>query len=398
LTDRTGARQINAPGQQQSFSFAILADVTDAGPNNLDVLAQAVKELNLLSPDLVMTIGDMVQGYCDHKTWNSQWAAFKAVMDRLERPWYPLAGNHDIYWSSNQQRPPGEHESDYEQHVGPLWYAFQHKGCWFIVMYTDEGDPNTGKKSFSDPNAQRFSERQLTWLRGVLEKAKGARHIFVFMHHPRWVTDEYGPQWPTIHKILAESRVSAVFAGHHHILQFDGVRDGIRYYRLGTTGGQINRDLEPDAFHHYLIVTVRGKEFSVSVVKLGSVFAPEDPRFSRSMLLPRTDWRIGPDRTVEYQVQIPPVGDLQPVLQVALGHSFDTHGDRGLELQIIDQEKTVILRRFLSDRRTVWIEQPVRPGACYTIRLLDADTNLDSQPNTGTIAARLRLMPQAPIQ
>ncbi|MDH7600258.1 MAG: metallophosphoesterase, partial [Sedimentisphaerales bacterium] len=319
LTDRPAARPLPSPDKEDSFTFAIIADVTDAGPNNLDVLKQAVADLNLLSPDLVLTIGDMIQGYCDRPTWLEQWNVSKQILDGLQRPWYPVAGNHDIYWASNQPKPKEQHEPDYERHIGPLWYAFRHKGCWFIVLYTDEGDPNTGAKSISDPNAQRFSQRQIRWLRSILAKARDAKHIFVFMHHPRWVTEEYGQQWSTIHDILAKARVSAVFAGHDHILRFDGNRDGIMYYRLGTAGGAINRRIEPEAFHHFFLVTVRGRQFRVSAVKIGSVYDPQDPAFARYTLLPITQWRIGQDRIVDLVIHIPQIQPgLRPILQVGL--------------------------------------------------------------------------------
>lgn len=392
LTDRKGSKPLERPEQTQSFTFAILADVTDQGPNNLEVLKLAVHELNIISPDLIFTIGDMVQGYCDRPTWLRQWDQVRQILNQLTRPLFPVAGNHDIYWSSNQPRPPGEHEADYEQHIGPLWYAFQHKGCWFIALYTDEGDPNTGKKSFSDPNAQRFSRRQADWLRSILDKAKGANHIFVFMHHPRWITAQYGQDWENIHPLLRKAGVSAVFGGHHHILQFDGVRDGIRYYRLGTTGGAINRDVEPQGFHHYLLVTVRAKQFSVATVRVGSVFSPEDPVFRRYMLLERTQWRIPQERAVDFQVMVPQAQQARPILQVAVGHSWDAYGDRGLQVQVLEDGNEPILTRFLSDRRTVWVECPVSAGKQYTIRLSDQDTRFDTSagPNTGTIAARLR--------
>ncbi|MDH7600237.1 MAG: hypothetical protein QHH07_11490, partial [Sedimentisphaerales bacterium] len=71
-------------------------------------------------------------------------------------------------------------------------------------------------------------------------------------------------------------------------------------------------------------------------------------------------------------------------------HAFDAHGDRGLELQILDAEKATVLRQFLTDRGTVWVECPVVSDATYTIRLNDQDTSLD-KPNSGRITARLRI-------
>ena len=77
-------------------------------------------------------------------------------MNGLLCPWFPVAGNHDIYWRG-PDRPAEEHEQRYEQHFGPLWYAFDHKGCRFIVLYSDEGIPETGERNFSKPDCQVMS-------------------------------------------------------------------------------------------------------------------------------------------------------------------------------------------------------------------------------------------------
>jgi hypothetical protein len=392
LTDRKGARTLPLPDKGESFSFVVLADATDAGPNNVDVLRMAVGEVNLLGPDLVLNVGDIIQGYCDRDRWLVQMKEIRQVMDGLAMPWFPVPGNHDIYWSSKLAKPPGEHESDYEEHFGPLWYAVQHKGCWFIVLYSDEGDPNIGKKSFSDPNAQVMSPRQTRWLESTLKKTKGARHIFVFLHQPRWTGGDYGQDWQRIHPMLSKAGVSAVFGGHHHLLQFDGNRDGVRYYRLGTTGGSIEDEVEPDAFHHYFLVTVHPKAFSVTAIRVGSVYDPQDKQFQRWILLPHQDWQIGLDRKVDLAVEIPDLGGLEGILQIGVVHSIDESGDKGLEVQVLDQDQKDIYRQFISDKGTVWIQCPVKEKTRYLVRLYDRDTPIGGQTpaNSGAIVIRLR--------
>ena len=123
-----------------------MATVPGGPVEGIEVLKDAVRETNLLDPDLVMTVGDLIQGYNDTPEWLTQMREFRGVMSGLQMPWYPVAGNHDIYWRGEGAAPQGHHEANYERHFGPLWYWFAHKNSAFIVLFSDEGDPETNKK------------------------------------------------------------------------------------------------------------------------------------------------------------------------------------------------------------------------------------------------------------
>lgn len=323
LTSREGAAALLLPAEADAFQFAVFGDRTGGPPDGVGVLADAVRDVNLLAPDLVLTVGDLVQGYNSEKQWVPQAKEFKGVMDHLACPWFPVAGNHDTYWrgTNGAPRPKGENESLFETHFGPLWYAFAHKNCWFIVLYSDEGDPATGIKDFQNPKAQRMSEEQFTWLRETLVKAKGANHVFLFLHHPRWLGNfnhgGYGEDWERVHQLLKSAgNVSAVFGGHIHQMRSDGPRDGIQYITLATTGGQIPGYGKALGFlHHYDVVTVRKEDISLAAVPVGAVLDPlemtgtliaETRKLEEQPLAPAPDIPVAADgsATAEFQVEI----------------------------------------------------------------------------------------------
>ncbi|QEG02493.1 cyclic 3',5'-adenosine monophosphate phosphodiesterase [Stieleria maiorica] len=295
LTTRSTAKVIAPTVAEDGFQFIVYGDRTGGVPAGLKVLEQAVADTNLLDPDLVMTVGDLIQGYNETPEWLAQADEYKAIMNRLKMRWFPVAGNHDIYWRGENPAPPGHHESNYEKHFGPLWYSFRHKNAGFIVLYSDEGDPSTNLKAFNAGALQQMSQQQLDFLDKALEDLADQDHVFVFLHHPRWIGGGYtGSNWDDVHQRLADAgNVSAVFAGHIHKMRYDGVKDGIEYYALATTGGHIPNDTPiPGAghLHHFNIVTVRPKRITVSSLPVGAVFDPKQftPEFLKELELARS--------------------------------------------------------------------------------------------------------------
>lgn len=275
-TDRDSEVILPLPGEDDVFTFVVYGDRTGGPDAGINVLKDAVRDTNLLEPDFVMTVGDMIQGYNQTEGWMEQMAEYRGVMNELICPWFPVAGNHDTYWRG-AGKPEGEHDRQYEMHFGPLWYAFEHKNCMFIVLYTDEGNKATGEKNFSKPECQEMSQEQLSWLTGMLAKSAGAEHVFLFLHHPRWTGGNYGDSWDQVHQMLVEAgNVSGVFAGHIHRMRYDP-RDGINYFTLATVGAHQNKSV-PSAgwLHHYNIVTVRPDQIAHAALPVGEVMDVRD--------------------------------------------------------------------------------------------------------------------------
>src|SRR6056297_434950 len=273
FTTRSSQVVLPLPEEKDAFVFAVFGDRTGGPPKGVDILADAVRDVNLIEPDLVMTVGDLINGYNRQPEWMVQMREFKSIMNELLCPWFPVAGNHDVYWRplDDPDKPFSEHDEDYEMHFGPLWYSFQHKRCNFIVLYSDEGNPETGEKNFSKPASQQISDEQFAFLQAALERGQASAHQFIFLHHPRWLGRGYGKDWKQrVHPLLKEAgNVTAVFAGHIHQMRYDPA-DGIEYVTLATVGGgQSGKLPEAGYLHQYHLVTVRPEQVAMAAFPVG---------------------------------------------------------------------------------------------------------------------------------
>jgi len=324
-TSRTSPKILPLPKGDDVFHFVVFGDRTGGPAEGIKILAQAVEDANLLDPDLVMTVGDLVNGYNQTDPWMKQMEEFQATMGKLKMPWFPVAGNHDIYWRKDgkkpEAKPPREHEESYEKHFGPLWYWFEHKNTGFLTLFSDEGHPDGRERNFGDREQQQISKTQLNWIAAELEKMKRLQHIFVFLHHPFWWGERYpGSNWDEVHKLLVKNgNVRAVLAGHIHQMRYDGVRDGIGYYALATTGGSLTPGMEYEYFgllHQFNVVTVRSNGFSMASIPVGGVF---DPR----QFTPERHLEVEAARYLLHEFISPPItlsldGSASAVYQVAV--------------------------------------------------------------------------------
>ena len=398
-TDRQSPVVFERPDANETFSFGIFGDQT--GTHNpvatLKILKYAIGEMNVLGPDLVMNVGDMINGYNQRKEWMAEMRDFMGVMNTLNMPWFPVAGNHDVYWRG-EGRPENEHDANYERCFGPLWYAFEHKGCWFFVLYSDEGNPVTGEKNFSKPASQVMSPQQTQWLKDTLIKSKNARHVFLFLHHPRWNGGGYGDDWDRIHALLVKAgNVSAVFAGHTHRMKYNGKRDRIEYFTLGTTGGAISDHNPPRGQqHHYDLVTVRDDEVYVTALPVGSAINPRLTRVDTQVISPWEDWVVKSDnqRLLSWSIRVPDFKDGRGELRVGVGNAVDDSGDRGIRYTLLDAKHHPISSGFFRSKGTEWIKYAVKPGQALFFVLFDSDTELtgDNPGNNGRLQIELDIV------
>ncbi len=208
----THLRMNNDPAH---FQFAIVSDRT--GGRRPGVFADALRKINLLQPEFVICIGDLIDGKTEDETQLKQeWDDLDRIVGQLEMPFFYVPGNHDL---SNAVML-----ETWKQRYGRPYYYFLYHDVLFLCLNSESGEYE---------KSGRLSKAQLAYFQQVLHRYPKVRWTLVFLHKPLWQTN--GKNWAEFETLLGK-RPYTVFAGHKHTYAKQ-VRNGRNYIRLATTGG-----------------------------------------------------------------------------------------------------------------------------------------------------------------
>src|SRR5262245_18863144 len=132
------------------FKFVIVSDRT--GGHREKIFSRAVEQINLLQPEVVLSVGDLIEGYTtDADKAGREWREFQAFVNNLQMPFFYVPGNHDITNPFMQQL--------WEEKFGKRYYHFVYKEVLFLVLCSE--DP---------PGKSAVSAEQAAFAKKVLEE------------------------------------------------------------------------------------------------------------------------------------------------------------------------------------------------------------------------------------
>jgi 3',5'-cyclic AMP phosphodiesterase CpdA len=210
--------------EPNNFQFAIVSDRT--GEHREGVFEDAISRLNLLQPEFVMCVGDLIEGYSeDEDTLNKQWDEVEDLVSKMEMPFFYVPGNHDI---SNELGL-----KIWKERFGSPYNHFVYKDVLFLCLNSE--DIGEGNES------PYITEKQKSYAAKVLAENQDVRWTIVFFHAPLWLAEEHGDDiynvghWADIEELL-KNRKHTVIAGHVHRYSYHE-RNNANYIILSTTGG-----------------------------------------------------------------------------------------------------------------------------------------------------------------
>ena len=244
-----------------NFQFALVGDNT--GGSRLGIFDKGVEKLNMMMPEFVLSVGDLIQGYTtDTSRISEEWEEFNQKVDKLQMPFFYLPGNHDI---TNQVM-----QKEWEDRYGRRYYYFTYKDVLFIILDSNDDDDHN------------ISETQREFVLDALDSHSDARWTFVLMHHPIWKYNTNG-RFGEIEASLKD-RKHTVIAGHEHTYQHIE-RNETNYYVLATTGGSSAlRGNRFGQFDHIVWVTMKDSGPMMANLRLDGIL-PHDVSNSQTRKL-----------------------------------------------------------------------------------------------------------------
>jgi len=268
----------NFKNNPDSFQFVVIGD-RGGGANPLGTFDIAMDQLNLLQPEFVINVGDLIEGYTyDRAEVDTEWDEAEGIIAKLQMPFFYVRGNHDVNF------PPTKEA--WSERFGPGYYHFVYKDVLFIALDTEdaerpfppnmEEDINTyNRLKNEDPDAAtawlkewlstpeaieafghgakvEFPRTQVEWLEKTLAENADVRWTFLFLHEPVWENPSEGFQGM---QELLEGRKHTFFAGHVHYYDYDDI-DGIEYITMGPAGAAFLGQDGPGNVDHIMWVTM----------------------------------------------------------------------------------------------------------------------------------------------
>lgn len=257
---------------QGKFSFAIFSDLNGGERNG--VFKVAAKQLALLRPEFILSVGDLIDGGTeDEAQLLKEWDSFDDRAAVAGAPIFRVGGNHDLTNMKMRQV--------WEARYGARYYHFIYKNVLFLILDSEDYAPARMQEIYLARDAyikmadgptpekakgmtyMHMPERsfgtigadQNAYFEKVLADNPDVRWTFLFMHKPAWLHPDTSKGLQRIEMAL-KGRSYTVINGHYHTFHYQK-RLGMDYIMLGTTGGSQNPNSDA-AFDHLSFVTMGG--------------------------------------------------------------------------------------------------------------------------------------------
>ncbi len=271
----------NADGK---FTFAIVTDLN--GGERDGIFDIAIEQINLVRPELIVTVGDLVDGESSNPdSIAMEYEHFDARARKATAPLFHVGGNHDLTDAVMRKV--------WKERYGAHYYYFIYKNVLFLVLDTEDHSDKRREeidqarkaaiKVMDGPEPEKAKEmdyykmpervtgnigaEQTTYFKEVIARHPEVSWTVLFMHKPIWKREGEG-SLEGIERALS-GKAYTVFNGHFHSYSHT-TKNEKDYIIMGTTGGHQNeKDL--NSFDHFTLVTMTKDGPSIANLRLDGI-------------------------------------------------------------------------------------------------------------------------------
>ncbi len=190
--------------QGQPFQFAHVTDIHVGSNTSVEDLERTISDINAQNDiDFVILSGDITEFGSDEELKEA-----KTRIEKLNKPWYIVPGNHDSKWSESGN-------NSFVRIFGCEEFSFEKNGYLFIG--TASG-PNMRMAPGLVPR------EQVVYLDSVLANMPNPNQPIIFVNH--YPLDESLSNWHKIIDQLKTRNIQATLLGHGHrnkLFDFEGI-------------------------------------------------------------------------------------------------------------------------------------------------------------------------------
>ena len=244
-----------------------------------------MEQLSLLHPELILSVGDLIEGGTeDEPQLAKEWDSFDERAAQVVAPVFRVGGNHDL---TNEVM-----REVWKTRYGTRYYHFIYKDVLFLALDSEDYTPERMREIYQaradalsvgaeDPERAQEMEyyqmpermtgeigpEQAGYFVDVLDDYPDVRWTLLFMHKPVWQNEDE-PDFAAIEAALS-NRPYTLFNGHLHTYSHT-VRNSRDYIMLGTTGGSQSSNSQM-SFDHVTLVTMTANGPSIANIRLDGI-------------------------------------------------------------------------------------------------------------------------------
>jgi 3',5'-cyclic AMP phosphodiesterase CpdA len=268
--------------EENSFSFVFMTDMhIQPERDGLEGFTEAIRAVNDLNPDFVITGGDLVMDAMGVKysRADSLFNLYAELVKDLNMPVYNTMGNHDIYgiYSASGADPLHNEygEKMFENRLGETYYSFSYQGWKFFIL-------NSVEDTHRDRYIGYIDSTQMDWIKDELEKTDTITPVVISTHIPFITVNAQKYIRPTaandsssvivngreVLDLFSNHNLKLVLQGHMHFVE-DIFIDGINFITGGAVSASWWQGPYRDDEEGFMLFSVREEEFEWRYVDYG---------------------------------------------------------------------------------------------------------------------------------